>query len=60
MKNIFRVLFFIVFIISCSNPKTKNINESSVDFVLNDCEATYKGKPLPMGKPVQEWSRRCE
>ena len=42
-------------VIACSNPKTKNINESSVDFVLNDCEATYKGKPLPMGKPVQEW-----
>ena len=44
-------------VIACSNPKTKNINESSVDFVLNDCEVTYKGKALPMGKPVQEWIR---
>lgn len=40
---------------NCSNPKTKNINKTSVDFVLNDCEVTYKGKPLPMGKPIAEW-----
>ena len=40
---------------NCSNPKTNNINEASVDFVLNDCEVTYKGKVLPMGKPAEEW-----
>ena len=55
MKHLIFFLFILINIVSCSNPKTDNINETSVDFVLNDCEATYKGKPLPMGKPVQEW-----
>ena len=45
----------LLFMTNCSNPKTNNINEASVDFVLNDCEVTYKGKVLPMGKPAEEW-----
>ena len=55
MKNVFCFLIFFIFVISCNNPKTNNISEDSVDFVLNDCEVTYKGKPLPMGKPAEEW-----
>ncbi|MFN3021193.1 hypothetical protein ACK1KB_09430, partial [Chryseobacterium sp. TY3] len=53
--KLYTLILTLLFMTNCSNPKTKNINESSVDFVLNDCEATYKGKPLPMGKPVEEW-----
>ena len=53
--KLYTLILTLLFMTNCSNPKTNNINEASVDFVLNDCEVTYKGKVLPMGKPAEEW-----
>lgn len=53
--KLYTLIITLLFMTNCNNSKTNNINEDSIDFVLNDCEVTYKGKPLPMGKPVAEW-----
>ncbi|WP_223605607.1 hypothetical protein [Chryseobacterium sp. OSA05B] len=29
----------------------------TTDFQFTECEAYYKGKPLPFGKPIEEWEK---
>ncbi|WP_315047155.1 hypothetical protein [Capnocytophaga sputigena] len=29
----------------------------NTDFQITECSALYKGKPLPFGKPIEEWEK---
>lgn len=50
--------FVILFIImSCTENKAQQADLSAVEFSLTDCGGTYQGKPLPFGKPIEEWEK---
>jgi hypothetical protein len=50
MKNIFLLLS--IFLWGCLSPKNEVISK---DFKLSVCEATYKGRALPLNKPIADW-----
>lgn len=50
--------FVILFILmSCTENKAQQADLSAVEFSLTDCGGTYQGKPLPFGKPIEEWEK---
>lgn len=42
---------------SCTENKAQKTEVSQAEFSLSDCGGTYKGKPLPFGKPIEEWEK---
>lgn len=50
----FVILFMLM---SCTENKAQQADLSAVEFSLTDCGGTYQGKPLPFGKPIEEWEK---
>jgi len=42
---------------SCTENKAQQADGSAVEFSLTDCGGTYNDKPLPFGKPIEEWEK---
>ncbi|AZI32952.1 DUF7738 domain-containing protein [Kaistella carnis] len=47
----------ITLLMSCTENKAQKTEVSNAEFSLSDCGGTYKGKPLPFGKPIEEWEK---
>lgn len=58
-RTIFTLVVVFTLVTSCQNnaKKNKEINTETAksEFVLTDCEITFKGKPIPLGEPIEEW-----
>ena len=54
MKQLVIFLAISVVCLSCGQEKKQMIN---TDFQITECSALYKGKPLPFGKPIEEWEK---
>ncbi|KIA85459.1 DUF7738 domain-containing protein [Kaistella jeonii] len=44
-------------LMSCTENKAQKKEVSNAEFVLSDCGGSYKGKPLPFGRPIEEWEK---
>ncbi len=59
MNRIVIALGLIFLLIGCNNYKPDrsklNLDVTKAEFVLTECNITYKGKPIPLGKPLEEW-----
>lgn len=53
MERLVTFLAISILCLSCGQEK-KMIN---TDFQITECSALYKGKPLPFGKPIEEWEK---
>ena len=54
MKQLVIFLAISILCLSCGREKKQMIN---TDFQITECSALYKGKPLPFGKPIEEWEK---
>lgn len=54
MKQYFRYLPMILVLSSCT-PTVEKISVENAEYVLNNCQITYKGKDLPLGKKAFLW-----
>lgn len=50
----FAILFILM---SCTENKAQQADSPAVEFSLTDCGGTYNDKPLPFGKPIEEWEK---
>lgn len=56
-KNTIYFIFLLFLLMSCTENKAQKKDVPKADFSLSDCGGTYKGKPLPFGKPIEEWEK---
>ena len=54
MERLVTFLAISILCLSCGQEKKQMIN---TDFQITECSALYKGKPLPFGKPIEEWEK---
>lgn len=53
MKRLLTILTIFILCTSCTKNKAQK--KMTTDFQLTDCEAVYKGKPLPFNQPIEKW-----
>ncbi|AYZ11812.1 hypothetical protein V2E39_04350 [Chryseobacterium arthrosphaerae] len=54
MKKYLIIFSILMVCLSCTKSKSQQ-KVMTTDFQLTECEALYKNKKLPFGKPVEEW-----
>ena len=51
------IVFLTLYTVFLACTKTNSQQKMIIDFQFSECEALYKGKPLPFGKPIAEWEK---